>query len=472
MAEILIVDDDENMCSAFRQFLESDGHVPIIASNAEDAVKCVSTKHPDLVFLDIRMPGVDGLEALRQIRAVAPDIYVVIMTAYSTSHTSIEAVRQGAFDYLHKPLDLDDVRHVIDKALNAQELSRKATAMAANEWEQYAMVNLVGRSTRMQAVYKLIGLLTTNDVPVLVLGEPGSGKQLVAQTIHCNSGRKDRPFLTVNCENIRSETAEMEIFGRPQSAGNAAYTGRLEKANGGTLFIDEITALPQPAQNKLLHFLKEGTYEQSGGTEVLAADVRIIAATSADLADRAKQAFSSELHDALRLISIDLPRLKDRLEDIPELVHHFVRRHSNELHKNIKGLDDRVLELLQEHDWPGNVAELEKVIKRACILSRGDVVTVDDVQDALEGEKPLPGGDVQGELEGAARAALQQRLTEAERSESGSLFHDLVGQVESALVREALRITGGNQVKAAELLGLNRTTLRKKMNPESSSDED
>jgi DNA-binding NtrC family response regulator len=462
MAEILIVDDDENMCSAFRQFLEAEGHTPIIASSAADAVNSVSEKHPDLVFMDIRMPGVDGLEALKQIRALAPNIYVVVMTAYSTSQTSIEAVRLGAFDYLHKPLDLDDVRHVIEKALAAQTLSRKAAALETNEWERYSLVNLVGSSLKMREIYKLIGLLTTNDVPVLIHGERGVGKQLVAQTIHFNSMRKDRPFVTVNCQTVQAEAIEAEIFGRAAAGGSPAHAGRLEKAAGGTLFIDEIGYLPTPAQNKLLRYLKEKTYEQSGGAEALSADVRIIAATGQELGDHT-QMFNVELYDTLRLITIELPPLRDRRQDIPELVNHFARRHSNELHKAIKGIDDRVLELLREHPWAGNVAELENVIKRACILTRGDVITVDDVVDALQGGPTLLPAEVQSALETAAREALQQKLLDQDGRNASSVFYEIVSHVETTLVREALRITGGNQVKAAELLGLNRTTLRKKM---------
>ncbi len=465
MAEILIVDDDENMCSAFRQFLQSEGHTPIIASNAEDAIKSVAKEHPHVVFMDIRMPGVDGLEALKQIRAIDPSAYVVVMTAYSTSQTSIEAVRLGAFDYLHKPLDLDDVRDVIEKALAAQTLSRKAAAIEANEWERYSLVNLVGSSPRMEEVYKLIGLLTTNDVPVLITGERGAGKQLVAQTIHFNSGRKDRPFVAVNCQTLQAETVEGEIFGRPGTGGNPAFAGRIEKANGGTLFINEIGYLPLGAQNKLLRYLREKTYENSGGTDSLSADARIIAASSQG-ADQYTQGFSAELYDSLRLITIEIPPLRDRRQDITELVNHFVRRHNNELHKNIKGIDERVLELLRDHDWPGNVAELESVIKRASILARGDVLTVEDVTDALKaGPAPLS-AEVQGALEKAAREALQQKLLDRDENSALAVFYEIVGNVETALVREALRITGGNQVRAAELLGLNRTTLRKKMNLE------
>jgi len=466
MADILVVDDDENICSAFRQFLEADGHSPIIASNAEDALKAVQERHPDLVFLDVRMPGVDGLEALKQIRALDPSVYAVIMTAYSSSQTSIEAVRLGAFDYLNKPLDLDDVRGVIDKALAAQVLSRKASENPPDEWERYSLVNLVGSSPRMQEVYKLIGLLTTNDVPALILGERGTGKQLVAKTIHFNSSRKDGPFVTVDCQTVQGETVDVEIFGKSAADPAPGCVGRLEKANGGTLFVDDVHYLPPGAQVKLLRVLKEKTYERIGTTDALAADVRVIAGSSQELADYPAQVFNVALYESLRLITIQLPALRERRGDIAELVKHFVRRYNNELHKSIKGTDDRALGLLGEQDWPGNVAELENVIKRACILTRGDALTLDDIRDALERSgTPLP-AEVRGRLEAAAREALQQKLIVSDRKDASSVFYKIVGEVESALVSEALRITGGNQVKAAELLGVNRTTLRRKMNIE------
>lgn len=466
MAEILIVDDDENVCSAFRQFLQADGHTALIASNTEDAVKTVAQDHPDLVFMDIRMPGVDGLEALRQIRALDPATYVVIMTAYGTSQTSIEAMRLGAFEYLNKPLDLDDVRYLIEKALNAQALSRKAAAVQSNEWERYSIVNLVGSSHAMQEAYKLIGLLTTNDVPALIVGERGVGKRLVAQTIHFNSNRKDRPFVSVNCLTVPSDTIEFEIFGKTATAANTVHVGRLERTKSGTLLLEEIQHLPPSAQTRLLRFLKEKAYEQIGGLETLSADVRIIATTTEGPEDFAEHVFSAELYDSLRLITIELPPLRDRKQDISELINHFIRRHSSELHKNIRGIDDRVLELLHEHYWPGNVAELENVIKRACILARGDAITVDEVREALEGGSAPAAEEIHSSLEAAARQALQQMLLEPDRDRASSVFHTIVSHVETALVREALRITGGNQVKATDLLGVNRTTLRKKMNPE------
>ena len=470
MAEILVVDDDENMCSAFKQFLEAEGHTPIIAANAEDGVKAATSRRPDLVFMDIRMPGAGGLEAMKQIRAAVPDITVVVMTAFSTSQTSIEAVKLGAFEYLHKPLDLDDVRHVIDKALTAQSLSRKTASVEEDEWEKYSLVNLVGANSRMREVYRLIGLLTTNDIPALIIGERGTGKHLAAQAIHYNSSRRDRPFVSVDCQMTPAETLEMELFGHSGAGGRIPYGGQIRKAEGGTLFAEEIQLLPPAAQNKLLRYLKEKVYEPVAGSGPLKSDVRILAASSRDFSDQVKQTFNPELYDRLVVIRIDLPPLRERMDDMPQLVTHFIRRHNNELQKNIRGIDDRSLVLLRNHVWPGNVAELENVLKRACILARSGVLTVDDIQDALEGGSTPLTDEILGRLEAAARDALQQKLLDTSSASDLSVFHEIVAKVELALVREALKISGGNQVKAAEMLGLNRTTLRKKISLDEAPD--
>lgn len=467
MARILVVDDDENICSAFQQFLERDGHTPLIASNAEDAVKTVVAENPDLVIMDIRMPGTDGLAALHRIKQLSPHTDVIIMTAFGTSQTSIEAMRLGAFEYLNKPFGLEEVREVIDKALETQSLSRKAGKSAQDQWDKYSGVSLVGKSPRMQEAYKRIGLLSTNNVPALLSGEQGVGKRLVAYTIHFNSSRKAKPFLAVNCSTLPNDEVETEIFGSEAAASGAApYLGKIERAAGGTVFIEEIHDLPRTAQDRLLRYLRDRGVERVGGAASVAPDTRVLAAATVNLADSVRQGqFNLELFELLRVISIDLPPLRDRLEDIPDLVDHFLRRNNEELNRTLKGVDARLLKVFEKHPWPGNVAELEHAIKRACILARGDVITEDDVGDLAE-TSTLARDEVETELDAAVRQTLQQRLIDRAQTDTESVFHDIVGKVETTLVREALTMTGGNQVKAAEILGLNRTTLRKKMNLE------
>jgi DNA-binding NtrC family response regulator len=435
VANVLVVDDDETMCAAFRHFLLEEGHVPMIVSNAQDAVQTVSEAHPDLVLMDIRMPGIDGIEALQRLREVDPGVYVVIMTAYGTSQTSIEAMRLGAFDYMTKPLDLDDLRNVIDKALEAQSIRRELHQAPAEDWERYSLVNLIGNNPLMQETYKLIGLLASNDVPALIVGERGVGKQLVAHTIHANSRRKDKPFVV-------SSPAEEDVL------------MVIASARGGTIFLESVTEIAAAAQEKVKRYLQEKP------------ETRVIAATDRDVADEIRAGrFNPELYDALRVISIEIPPLRSRKDDIPALVTYFINKSNAELSRNIRGIDDRANQMLSGHDWPGNVAELERVVKRACILARGDVITSGDIIDNFD-EHVLPGKDqLEGDLHAAVQKLLHTKLVEGEARPGWSPFHDIVGSVEASLVREALAITKGNQVKAAEILGVNRTTLRKKINP-------
>jgi two-component system nitrogen regulation response regulator GlnG len=462
MAEILIVDDDEDICAAFQQFLTEQGHEPLIASNAVDAVDIVKRSRPDLVIMDIRMPGTDGLEALRNIRQIDPDVHVVIMTAYGTSQTSIEAVRLGAFEYLSKPLDLDVVKSVIDKAVEARVLSREVGAESSEEWEKYSLVNLAGSSPRMQEAYKLIGILATNDLPVLLVGERGVGKELVAKTIHFNSRRKGHSFVAIQCRDLAEDILETEILGL--EAGAAPSRGKLEAAQGGTLFLDDVDALTPSLQAKLRRFLADGTFERVGGTDSVQADTRVVAATRRDLVESVRRGlFSAELFDCLNVVPIHLPPLRERRGDIPELVAHFVRLCNAELGKAIKGVDHRALQVLQDHSWPGNVGELENAIKRAAVLARSTVITADELGRSLEEASVPSQEETESALQAAVRATLQQSLSKVQTGDAVSPFHEIVGRVGEILVGEALAMTSGNQQKAAELLGLNRTTLRKKM---------
>jgi DNA-binding NtrC family response regulator len=433
VAEILVVDDDQSIATAFERFLRHEGHVCTVASNAEDAVRLVGARDPDLVVMDIRMPGVDGLQALQEMRSRFPDVYVVMMTAYGTSQTSIDAIRAGAFEYITKPLDLDQLRTVIAHALAA----RRSRDLASIDPEAQAspQVRLVGDVPAMQEVYKMIGRLATNDVPALVAGERGSGKELVVATIHDNSARRAGTFVTVDCATLPEAAIEAELT----AAGN------------GTLHLASVHALPRTLQARLM---------RASRTSMTA---RLIASTDQDLTELVADGhFSRELYELLAVITLRVPPLRDRLEDIPPLVRYFIERFNEELNRTIKGVDEQVLQRFQEHPWPGNVGELESVVKRACIITRGDVITLPDIGGSLS-ENRFPGRqDAESALCRAARVALQERLVDTTAAIQASAFHDLVSLVETTLVKEALSITSGNQVKASELLGLNRATLRKK----------
>jgi DNA-binding NtrC family response regulator len=444
MAEILVVDDDQSVASAFERFLHYEGYGYRIASNAKDALAMLAERMPDLVVMDVRMPGVDGLQALQEMRARFPDVYVVMMTAYGTSQTSIDAIRAGAFDYLTKPLDLDRLRGVIQKALAAREI-RERPHLPADGVSALPAVSLVGDTPAMHDVYKTIGRLATNDVPALIVGERGTGKQLVMATIHDNSERRDKPFISLDCASMPESLLEAELFGR----------------STGTVHLAGVHALSPALQSRLARALGP---ERARGLSGGGMEARVLASTDQDLGQLvAAGTFSHELYDALAVITLRLPPLRERRDDIPLLVKHFVQRFNEELNRTIKGVDEQLSRRLQEHDWPGNVGELESIIKRACIITRGDVLTAEDIGESLSSSRFPVSEDVEGLLARAVRTTLQERLVEPAGDAPSSVFHNIVDFVEATLVKEALAITNGNQVKAAEILGVNRATLRKKM---------
>jgi len=470
MAHILVVDDDERICKVFAEFLSGEGHEPEIASNAGEALESVRAARPDLVLMDIRMPGTSGLEALEMIRQVDPDVNVVIMTAYGTSQTSIEAMRLGAYDYLIKPLDLHDLKKVIDSALEAQALSREIENAEPEEWERYSLVNLVGSTPKMQEAYKLIGMLASNTLPALLVGERGVGKHLVARTIHANSDRREGPFTAVHCRSFLAVDLELEIFGReesdPQTGQITRTPGQLTATSGGTLFLDDIEALPMKLQARMLKFLTSQSDSQRGVSGEPPADTRVITATEFEvgLGDQVREgSFNPELYQRLRTLSIQLPPLRRRLDDLPDLVTHFIRRCNSELGKSLRGVDERVMKRLRSYSWPGNVGELDSVIRRAAVLARGNVITLAEIEEQLGESSFVQREDAEVALELAVRRCLRHSLSEQEEEGSNSHFHDIVRQVEIILVNEAIAEASGNQVRAAALLGLNRTTLRKKM---------
>ena len=440
MADILVVDDDQAVARAFEHFLKFEGHTCRLASNAADALKLLRERRPNLVMMDVRMPGMDGLHALQQVRSAFPDVYVVIMTAYGTSQTSIDAIRAGAFDYLTKPLDLDELREVIRKALEAQKVSLE-TSGPGGEQEPAPSVALIGETPAMRDVYKMIGRLATNDVPALVIGEHGTGRRLVILTIHDNSARRDRPFTTIDCAEMPEASIAAALFGGEK----------------GTVQLDRVEAMPPPLQSRLARALGD---ERTRQAEKLTA--RIIASTDCDLQDKVSSGtFSRQLQDALTVITLTLPPLRERRDDIPLLVRHFIHRSNVMLSRTIKGVDEPAAKALYGHSWPGNVDELERTITRACIVARSDILTMADVDHSLASPF-ISRGDADSVLDRAVRAALHERLVQTREGEPTS-YHDIVDIVETALVKEALTITNGNQVKASELLGVNRATLRKKM---------
>lgn len=436
MADILVVDDDESVAGALRRFLESEGHRTRVASSVGEGLDLADEVRPDVVIMDIRMPGVDGMAGLDQMQTRFPGLCVVMMTGYGTSQTSIDAMRAGAFDYLTKPPDLDALRRLIARALTTATPAEDQAERAGP-----AKPSLVGETPAMLELYKMIGRLAKNDVPALFVGEHGTGKSLAIAQLHDSSGRSHEPLVRIDCT-LPAPALESAIFGD----------------SSGTMHLSNIEALPASLQSRLVRAI--GDADRVRSTERIRA--RVVASTAADLVAAVQAGtFSRDLYDVISLITIHLPPLRERRDDLPLLVRHFIQTINAKLNRAIRGVDDQAIRRLQEHAWPGNIGELERVLTRAAIVAGGDIITSNDIS-FLTDSVFVAGTDGLSGLQRSVRAALQERLVDSPAADAGSIFHHIVDAVETALVKEALVITNGNQVKASELLGLNRATLRKK----------
>jgi DNA-binding NtrC family response regulator len=467
MARILVADDERSICDAFRVLLEAEGHTALVASTGAEALLLVREQQPDLVFVDVRMPGMGGLEVLKEIARTAPDLPVVVMTAYGTLETAAEALRNRAFDYLGKPLDLAQIRQVLRRALHRPSPAG-ATSPVSIEDEPDARPRLVGQSAGMQELFKLIVRLADNDLAVLVQGESGVGKELVARAIHDSGGRVREPFIAINCAAIPEQLIESELFGHERGAftdAKSARPGRFEAAGAGTLFLDEISELPLHLQGKLLRVLQERTFERVGSVAPLPFRARLVCASNQDLAAAvAAGAFREDLYHRINTVTLRVPPLRERRDDIPELVKALVRRANREAGTAVTSVEQAAIERLKAHDWPGNVRELEQVVKRSVLAARGPVLTLHDLSIDQD---PAALGAVRPEIERLTDvvASVAERLVEAAGRADGTLpLHEMAMQrLERALVEAAMKATGGNQVAAARLLGMNRSTFRTKL---------
>jgi DNA-binding NtrC family response regulator len=468
MARVLVADDESSICEAFGLLLEAEGHTPLIASTGEEAVRLVCTARPDLVFVDVRMPGMDGLAVLKEIRRSNPSVPVVVMTAYGTLDTAAEALRNEAFDYLGKPLDLAQIRQVLRRALHAPAPASETTSVPHHE-SAGVSATLVGQSAAMQELFKLIVMLADNDLTVLVQGESGVGKELVARAIHASGARAREPFVAINCAAIPEQLIESELFGHERGAftdAKSARTGRFEAAGRGTLLLDEISELPLHLQGKLLRVLQERSFERVGSLTPLPFRARLVCASNRDLASAvAAGTFRDDLYHRVNIVTLQVPPLRERRDDIPELVQALVQRANREVGKAITSVEQPVLDMLKGRDWRGNVRELEHVIKRSVLVARGPVLTIHDLSFDQETPVPAEGGRI---LQDSILEALERQaamLVDAAAREEGEVaVHALaIDRLEQALIRAALGATAGNQVAAARLLGISRSTLRSKL---------
>ncbi|OGW61001.1 MAG: nitrogen regulation protein NR(I) [Nitrospirae bacterium RBG_16_64_22] len=461
---VLVVDDDESICWVLSKALDKAGFAVTVAHSGPEALERLALEPPSIVLMDIRMPGMSGLDALEKIRAERRDVQVIIMTAQSTMTHAIEAMKRGAYDYLTKPFDTDQVTALVARAAGEIGLPPPAEEAAAEKSE---VTPIVGRSGQMQEVFKAVGRVAGKDVTVLLRGESGTGKELVAQVIHANSRRLSGPFVTVNAAAIPRDLLESELFGHEKGAFTGAAVqkrGKFEVAHGGTIFLDEIGDMDLSLQAKILRVLQEKTFERVGGTDTIKVDVRVIAATHQNIEELvAGRRFREDLYYRLNVFPIFLPPLRERMEDLPLLVSRFVDAFRHELGTGRMHVSPRAMELLKGYDWPGNVRELENTIKRAMILSTTGTILPDALPDHLRGLARRQRVAKDESLERFLEEKLGTFVRQMRYVEGSDLYHMVVSKVERTLIAMALRATGGNQIKAAETLGINRNTLRKKI---------
>jgi two-component system response regulator AtoC len=457
--QILVVDDELNLRRVLRAQLERDGCDVHTAEDGEQALSLLRENHIDLVITDLRMPKLDGMELLRRVAAMEDAPPVVMITAHGTVDTAVEALKTGAFDYITKPFDQDDVRTIVRKALRTQDLSSAEATRPVPGGPESGRYGIIGQSAGLLELYAVLDRVADTPTTVLVTGESGTGKELVARALHENSSRRDKPFIKVNCAAIPRDLMESELFGYERGAFTGAVgskPGRFELASGGTLFLDEIGSIPVEMQVKLLRALQESEFERVGGVKTIRVDVRLVAATNSDLKKEiAAGAFREDLYYRLNVVPMRLPALRERREDIPLLVQHFVRKFDARLHKNVTSIEPEALEVLSNHPWPGNIRELENVIERAVLFCDGAALrTADLPSDLVRTPEPPavtqttprtipPGPSVSDGLKEQVKAAMSR--------------------LERELIVKALEQTGGNVTHAARLLKISRKGLQLKM---------
>ena len=457
---ILVVDDDASIRRTFQRHLSEQGHTVSVASTAEEALSQLSDFGPTLLIADIRMPGMDGIELLRRVRAAGDDIDVLIITAYEDMATAVTAMKAGAYDYMVKPLDLDAIDLLVARCLGERALRRRAVHFSRIAAEGHRLEALVGRDPAMIDIYKLIGMLSENRAAVLMRGETGTGKECIARAIHFNSVQKDEPFVAVNCAALAEALLESELFGHVRGAFTGAVQSRrgyFELAGAGTVFLDEIGDMSLELQSKLLRVLDEGEFYPVGSERPRTTQARVMAATHRPLEKLVREGrFREDLYFRLRVVEIVVPPLRKRKGDIPLLARHLLGKIALKLHRRIDGISDEAMRRLDSYDWPGNVRELENTLTRAAVLARGPIIGAEQVSVGMLGfEEDGPAADTR-EGRAAGEDASGERYPP--RSDVAEL-----DAAEAAHIRRILDGTGGNKRQAARLLGISRQRLDRLM---------
>jgi len=465
MARLLVIDDEPNLQYSLVKSLSSETLEVTTAGTARLGIEAVRRQPPDAVILDVRLPDQPGLEAFEEIRRIDPRLPVIIITAFSTADTAIEATKRGAFEYLLKPVDFHQLRELVNKAIELSRLRHVPAVFAEDEVADEGTVDrIVGHTPEMQDLYKTIGRVAPLDVPVLLQGESGTGKELVARAIYQHSGRSQGPFLAINCAAMPEGLLESELFGHEKGSFTGADRRRIgifEQADKGTLFLDEIGDMTLATQPKILRLLQEQQFERVGGEETIRTDVRVIAATNQDLERKvAAGEFRSDLLYRLKVVTIQLPPLRKRRDDLPLLIAHFLRTLNRDLHKRVTSVAPDALRLLEAYPWPGNVRELQSAIKHAYVQSPTEVITLDCLPSHLREE---PSGQAAGPESSSENLRVVEMVSELMRRGESDIYQKVTTTVDRLVLETVLRHVKGNQVQAAEVLGISRTTLRAKM---------
>jgi len=457
--KILIVDDEESVRYSFRKLFREPGCEIVEAANGLEALSVIKKELPDLVLMDIEMPGLNGLDAIQRIKANNPQLPVIIITAFGTTERVIAAMKYGAYEYLEKPFDVDRLKEVISEALEMKRLSDEDNSIEIHPADTQTGEQIVGMSPAIKEVYKMIGRVAASDVSVLLSGESGTGKELVAKAIHRYSDRSDKPFIAINCAAIPDSLLESELFGFEKGSFTDAShmkEGKFEMADKGTLFLDEVADMSLTLQAKLLRVLQEGTFERLGSNTVIKVNVRVISATNKNLENAiSAKSFREDLYYRLKVITITLPPLRVHPEDIPLLTNYFLSRHCQEMKKPLVTVPPETMEGLLKYSWPGNVRELENLLKRALLLSKSNVITPDLISAEINSTASV----IPGISSKNPASLVPENLEEYE----GKLFKHVIDQVEKELIEKALAHSKGNQVRTAKLLGISRAMLHERM---------
>ena len=448
MSKILIVEDDRNALEGLAHILRDEGYTVQAVGDGETALEEIGQEEYDVLLTDLKLPGIDGLELYREAKGISPDIATIVVTAFGTVKTAVDAMKEGVFDYVTKPIEVDELLIIIKNALNRQELLRENIMLRDQVQKAYSFENIIGNSGVMQDVFKKVTKVSGSNSTVLIRGESGTGKELIAKAIHFNSSRKDRQLVTIDCASLPENLLESELFGYEKGAFTGAFRtkmGRFEVAHGGTLFLDEIGDITPGVQAKLLRALEERTILRLGGTKDIPISVRVIASTHKNLENALKEGtFREDLYYRLNVIPIFLPPLRERREDIPLLIQHFVNVYSEDTNIPPKTISKEVIDICMNYEWLGNVRELEDAIENAVVMGEGETIMPDH----------LPFNIFSSTSRGERAVALHN---------SNGTYSDQMDVAEKAIIQDALKRVDGNRTKAAKILGISLRTMRYKV---------